>query len=65
MLLTTSLSGGEWLACIALGLVVPIVIELAKWVRRLRLPDAAAGPAPAALDPQAAVAPTRARLPVG
>ena len=63
LLLTTSLSGGEWLACIALGLVVPVVIELAKWVRRLRLPAVAAAPE-AALDPLAAVAPTRARTPV-
>jgi Ca2+-transporting ATPase len=35
-LLTQSLTGGEWLACIALALVLPVVVEIDKWVRRAR-----------------------------
>jgi Ca2+-transporting ATPase len=34
ILLTTSLSGGQWLACILLALVLPVVVEVSKWVRR-------------------------------
>ncbi|TJY71457.1 cation-transporting P-type ATPase [Arthrobacter sp. CAU 1506] len=34
LLLTTSLSGGQWLACIGLALIVPIVVELDKAIRR-------------------------------
>ncbi|MCG2624895.1 cation-transporting P-type ATPase [Arthrobacter sp. I2-34] len=36
LLLTTSLSGGQWLACIGLALIVPIVVELDKAIRRSR-----------------------------
>lgn len=43
LLLTTSLSGGQWLACLGLGLVVPLVVELDKAIRRHR----AAGREPA------------------
>jgi Ca2+-transporting ATPase len=35
-LLTQSLTGGEWLACIGLALVLPVVVEIDKWVRRAR-----------------------------
>jgi Ca2+-transporting ATPase len=35
-LLTVPLSGSEWLACIGLAMLLPVVIESAKWVRRLR-----------------------------
>jgi Ca2+-transporting ATPase len=35
-LLTQSLTGGEWLACIGLALVLPVVVEVDKWVRRTR-----------------------------
>ena len=34
LLLTTSLSGGQWLACLGLALIVPIVVELDKVIRR-------------------------------
>ncbi len=35
-LLTTSLSGSQWLACIGLALLLPLVIEGSKWNRRRR-----------------------------
>jgi Ca2+-transporting ATPase len=53
-LLTQSLSGLQWLACIGLGLVLPIVVEIDKWTRRVR-----AHP-PAAVPVEVAVAPVRA-----
>ncbi|MGB8021931.1 MAG: cation-translocating P-type ATPase [Candidatus Nanopelagicales bacterium] len=56
LLLTTSLTGGQWSACIALALLVPITIELSKIPRRRHL---AAAPAP--VDPANAVAPQRGR----
>lgn len=34
---TVSLSGGEWLICIGLSLVVPVFVELEKWTRRRRI----------------------------
>ena len=43
-LLTTSLTGPQWLAAIGLALALPIVIEAGKWIRRRRAPE------PAALD---------------
>lgn len=33
---TVALSGGQWLACIALALALPVVIEAVKWIRRSR-----------------------------
>lgn len=33
---TVSLSGSEWLICIGLALVVPLFVELEKWIRRAR-----------------------------
>jgi Ca2+-transporting ATPase len=53
-LLTQSLSGLQWLACIGLALVLPIVVEIDKWVRRRRLHP------PAPVPVEAAVAPMRA-----
>ena len=41
-LLTTSLDGLQWLACLGLALVLPVVVEVDKWVRRRRI----AAPAP-------------------
>jgi Ca2+-transporting ATPase len=35
-LLTVPLSGSQWLACIGLATLLPVVIESAKWVRRRR-----------------------------
>jgi P-type Ca2+ transporter type 2C len=36
LLLTTSLTGGQWLACIGWGLIVPLFVELDKAIRRGR-----------------------------
>ncbi|MGL4255370.1 MAG: cation-translocating P-type ATPase [Microbacterium sp.] len=40
---TVSLSGSEWLICIGLALVVPLFVEVEKWIRRRRLARRAAG----------------------
>jgi len=53
-LLTQALTGPQWLACIALALALPVVVEGTKWVRRARAPKAS-------IDAQLAVAPARAR----
>jgi Ca2+-transporting ATPase len=58
-LLTQELSGNEWLACIGLAALLPIVIEVGKAIRRRRIPK------PPRIDPERAVAPTRAVAPVG
>ena len=34
---TVNLSGNEWLAALGLALLVPLLIEIEKWVRRARL----------------------------
>ncbi|WP_039395017.1 cation-translocating P-type ATPase, partial [Microbacterium mangrovi] len=34
---TVALSGSEWVTALGLALVVPVVIELIKWIRRARL----------------------------
>jgi Ca2+-transporting ATPase len=54
-LLTESLTGRQWMACLGLALVLPVVIEGGKWVRRRRTP-----PVPVPADPRQAVAPARA-----
>ena len=51
---TLSLTGAQWLASIALALLLPLVIEVNKWVRRRR------APAPTVVDNQHAVNPARA-----
>lgn len=56
LLMTMSLTGGQWLTCIGLSVLVPIVIEAEKSIRRFRAP---ATPVP--LEPTAAVDPQRAR----
>jgi len=53
-LLTTSLSGPQWLAAIGLALILPIVVETSKWLRRPR------PPAFDVHDGHRAVAPSRA-----
>jgi Ca2+-transporting ATPase len=53
-LLTASLTGKEWLACLGLAALLPVVIETGKWLRRRR------APAPSLLDPTHVVAPERA-----
>jgi Ca2+-transporting ATPase len=55
LLATTSLTGGQWLASLLLGLVVPIVIELNKVLIRRGTPT------PTPIATAAAVAPQRAR----
>jgi len=39
-LMTTPLTGAQWLAAIGLALLLPLVIEISKWVRRRRLQPA-------------------------
>ena len=53
-LLTKELTGVQWLACIGLALVLPVVIEASKWIRRSRAPKILA------IDPTRAVTPARA-----
>ncbi|MEV4701761.1 cation-transporting P-type ATPase [Actinoplanes sp. NPDC049316] len=53
-LLTQPLTGLQWLACCGLALVLPVVVEVVKAVRRTRVPRVA-------IDPQRAVTPARAR----
>jgi Ca2+-transporting ATPase len=54
-LLTESLTGRQWMASLGLALVLPLVIEGGKWIRRRRSP-----PVSVAVDPRQAVAPARA-----
>ena len=54
LLATTSLTGGQWVASLALALVVPAVIELTKIPRRRALAR------PETIDPAHAVSPDRA-----
>ena len=51
---TVSLSGTQWLACLGLAALLPLVVETGKWIRRRRTE------APAVLDPQRALSPARA-----
>jgi Ca2+-transporting ATPase len=37
-LLTTALTGGQWLACLGLAVVLPAVVETRKWLLRRRTP---------------------------
>jgi len=53
-LLTTSLTGKEWLACFGLAALLPVVVETGKWLRRRRAPSGGA------IDPQRALSPARA-----
>ena len=53
-LLTTGLTGKEWLACFGLAALLPVVVETSKWTRRRR------APAPALADAQRALTPERA-----
>ncbi|PBC55490.1 cation-transporting P-type ATPase [Rhodococcus sp. ACPA1] len=57
LLMTTSLTGGQWLACLGWSLIIPIVVEAEKAFRRRRhLHSEPPAPmtAPAAVDPQRA-----------
>jgi P-type Ca2+ transporter type 2C len=53
-LMTAALTGTQWLAAIGLALLLPIVIEGWKWIRRRRMPEAAP------IDPRRVVDPARA-----
>jgi P-type Ca2+ transporter type 2C len=53
-LLTQGLTGPQWLACIGLALILPIVVEVDKWIRRRGLPAAPS------VSPVEAVSPRRA-----
>jgi len=53
-LLTTSLTGKEWLACFGLAALLPVVVETGKWIRRRRAAEASL------LDVRQAVTPGRA-----
>jgi Ca2+-transporting ATPase len=53
-LTTQSLSGGQWLASLGLALLVGLVVEIDKWVRRRRAPRRAG------VDVEHSVAPERA-----
>ena len=53
---TVQLTGGEWLACIGLALLLPLVVEVSKWVRRMRSPAVRITLPGRAVAPQRAVA---------
>ena len=55
LLMTTSLTGSQWLACLGWSLIIPIVVELDKAFRRRRLLQSHT-----IVSPTAAVAPQRA-----
>lgn len=58
LLMTTSLTGGQWLACLGWSLLIPIAIESEKALRRRRV---LRGAPPAPLPAPIAVTPQRAR----
>ncbi|MGW0040539.1 cation-translocating P-type ATPase [Rhodococcus sp. NPDC003348] len=57
LLMTTSLTGRQWLACLGWSLIVPVVVEAEKAVRRRRRAHA-----PAPMSAADAVTPVRARV---
>jgi Ca2+-transporting ATPase len=54
--LAQSLTGLQWLACIGLAFVMPIVVEIDKWVHRRRQRP------PGPVQVEVAVAPARATV---
>jgi Ca2+-transporting ATPase len=56
-LLTQSLTGPQWLACLGLALVAPVVVELDKAIRGRRRPAPEAVPVEAAVGGTLAAAP--------
>jgi P-type Ca2+ transporter type 2C len=60
-LMTTSLTGSQWLASVVLALALPVVIEVSKWVRRRRMPAAPVPETQRAVAPQRALAATSTR----
>jgi Ca2+-transporting ATPase len=57
-LLTTSLTGPQWLAAIGLALALPLVIEAGKWIRRRRAPALTTFPVEQAVAPARALTKT-------
>ena len=55
-LLTQSLTGLQWLACLGLALIVPVVVEVDKWIRRRHLPAPPASRAVDVVNPSRAIA---------
>ncbi len=55
-LLTTSLTGPEWLACFGLAALLPLVVETGKWIRRRRKPELAPPRTQRAVTPGRALA---------
>jgi P-type Ca2+ transporter type 2C len=51
-LATLPLTGFQWLVCLGLALLLPLVIEVSKWVRRVRTPVTTAGGAARAIAPR-------------
>ncbi|MFF0455588.1 cation-translocating P-type ATPase [Nocardia africana] len=58
LLMTTSLTGGQWLACLGWSLLIPIAVEAEKALRRRRIRRSTP---PEPLNAAVAVAPRRAR----
>jgi Ca2+-transporting ATPase len=58
-LLTQSLSGSQWLACIGLALVLPVVVEVDKWARRRRHRETEVYATETAVSPARAVSAAR------
>ncbi|MGW4478646.1 cation-translocating P-type ATPase [Rhodococcus triatomae] len=56
LLMTTSLSGAQWLICLGWALIVPVVVEADKAIRRRRLAGA-----PESITTAEALVPARAR----
>ncbi|MBC2641159.1 MULTISPECIES: cation-transporting P-type ATPase [unclassified Rhodococcus (in: high G+C Gram-positive bacteria)] len=55
LLMTTSLTGGQWLACLGWSLIIPVVVEAEKAIRRRRHTRPSTPlPATAAVDPHRA-----------
>jgi Ca2+-transporting ATPase len=54
-LLTMPLTGPQWLECVGLALLLPLVVEVGKWIRRRRVPPVAP------VDPRHAVTPERVK----
>ncbi|BDB59196.1 MULTISPECIES: cation-translocating P-type ATPase [Rhodococcus] len=51
LLMTTSLTGAQWLVCIGWSVIIPVVVEAEKAVRRRRRSPDLSIPAPAAVAP--------------
>ena len=58
-LMTQQLTGPEWIACLGLPLILPVVVELDKWLRRSRHPQTTVLSTEATVDPARAIPPQR------